>query len=242
MCPETVKETPMPLNPDHNASPFNAVPPVAVLAALAMLAVELVLELAARGILGGPQGVGWRLSLVQDYGFSGPGTWASLVLRGDWSPQVLLRFVTYPFIHGSFTHMAFAAVILLALAKFCGEILSGWALAVVWLGSAVAGALAYMLFADTQYALIGGMAADYGLVGSFTYLLWLRARQTGGNPAMAFRMIGVLIGLQLAFSAMQGGFSQQIVAELAGFAAGFGLTALLAPGGWTMVVAVLRRR
>jgi membrane associated rhomboid family serine protease len=242
MCRQTVKETPMPLSDNHNASPFNAVPPVAVLAALAMLAIEIVFTLAAQGIVGGPQGVGWRLAAVQDWGFSGPGAWASLVLRGDWSPSVLLRFVTYPFIHAGFTHMIFGAVILLALAKFCGEVLSGWRLAAVWLGSAVAGAVAYMLLVDTQYALIGGMPPDYGLVGAFTFLLWQRARATGGSPAMAFRMIGVLIALQLVFSLMQGGIGTQIVAELAGFVAGFGLAALLAPGGWGMVLAALRRR
>lgn len=242
MCHESVKEPQMPLTPDHNASPFNAVPPFAVLAALAMLGIEAVFSLAAQGMIGGPQGVGWRLAAVQDYGFSGPGAWASLVMRGDWSLPVLLRFVSYPFLHAGFTHMIFAAVILLALARFSAEALPGWRLAAVWLGSAVAGAVAYMVLTDSQYALIGGMPADYGLVGAFTFLLWQRARATGGSPAGAFRMIGVLIGLQLMFAAMQGGIGDQIVAELAGFVAGFGLAALLAPGGWGLVLSALRRR
>jgi rhomboid protease GluP len=54
-------------------------------------------------------------------------------------------------------------------------------------------------------------------------------------------LIGVLMGVQLVFGALfQVGYSW--VAELAGFVAGFALTAVVVPGGVTRVLAVLRRR
>ena len=232
----------MPFDQNHNASPFNALPPVAVVAALAMVVIELVLEMAQAGYIGGRTGVGWRLEMLERFAFSGPLVSWMLVDTGRWSFGILIRFVSYPFVHGSFTHMMFSAVILLALGKFVGEKFSGLNLALVWLGSAIAGALGFMLLTDTQVPLYGGMPPAYGLVGAFTFLLWQRARQTGQSPLPAFRMIGVLVALQLVFGALAGGVGSQIVAELAGFCAGFVLSFLLAPGGWTDVVAAIRRR
>ena len=39
----------------------------------------------------------------------------------------LPRLVTYPLVHGSFTHALFAVVMLLALGKMVGEIFRWWA-------------------------------------------------------------------------------------------------------------------
>lgn len=232
----------MPFDQDHNASPFNDVPPVAVIGALAIVGIEIVLELAQQGIIGGPAGVGWRSEAVQRYAIDGPLIDWMLFDGGRWQGDILKRFVTYPFIHGGFTHMMFGAVILLALGKYVGQVFSGAALAALWLGSAVAGALAYAVLTDTQALLIGAMPPDYGLVGAFTFILWRKARASGENPAMAFRMIGVLIGLQLMFALLQGGVGAQVVAELAGFAAGFLLCFVLAPGGLAGIRAAIRKR
>ena len=87
------------------------------------------------------------------------------------------------------------------------------------------------------------MPPDYGLVGWLTYLLWRRTRVTGEHPATAFRMIGILLAIQVILGAMAGGgFGPQMVGEVAGFVFGFGASFLLAPGGWAEVKRVLRRR
>ena len=49
----------------HTESPFNKLPPVVVVLALAIFGVEAVLQLGERGLLGGREAVGWRLELVQ---------------------------------------------------------------------------------------------------------------------------------------------------------------------------------
>ncbi len=61
-----------------------------------------------------------------------------MVVR-DFSFGMLRRFVTYAFVHGSFTHAIFAGVLLLALGKFVGEVLGEVAVLVVFLVATVGG-------------------------------------------------------------------------------------------------------
>lgn len=229
-------------HPDHNASPFNAVPPVAVVAALAMLAVELAIWAGEEGLIGGPAAVGWRIRAIEQFGFSGPlFDW----MLGDMSRITaggLLRLVSYPFVHGGFTHMLFAVVITLALGKFVGEVFRPLALVAVWLFASVAAALAYAVLTATPQPLYGGMAPAYGLIGAFTFILWHRARVRREPSWMAFRLIGFLLVLQLLFGAIQGGVGLEIVAELAACAGGFAISFVVSPGGWTEVVSALRQR
>ncbi len=99
----------------------------------------------------------------------------------------------------------------------------------------------YALLVDSPYPLIGGFPAVYGLIGAFTFRLWVKLAQTGGPQARAFTLIGFLMGIQLIFGLLFGG-TPDWVADLAGFASGFGLSFLVSPGGWDRVVARLRQR
>jgi membrane associated rhomboid family serine protease len=229
-------------HPDHNASPFNALPPVAVFAALAMLGVEIAIWAGGQGLVGGPAAVGWRIEALERFAFSGPLFEWMLGDMSRLSAGGLLRLVSYPFVHGSFTHMLFAVVITLALGKFVGEVFSPLALISVWLASSVAGALGYATLTSSPQLLFGGMAPAYGLIGAFTFILWRRARARREPVWTAFRMIGLLAVLQAAFALIQGGVGPQIVAEIAAFTGGFAISFLVSPGGWTGVVAALRQR
>ena len=97
--------------------------------------------------------------------------------------------------------------------------------------SGVGGALAYALFLDPSYPLVGGFPPVYGLIGAFTWLLWRKLSLVGANQARAFQLIAVLMGIQLLFGLIFGGTGDW-VADLGGFATGFGLSFFLAPGGW----------
>ena len=229
-------------HPDHNASPFNAVPPVAVIAALAMAGIEVALNAGAQGMVGGPGAVGWRIAALERFAFSGPLFRWMLDDSARITAGGLFRLVSYPFVHGSFTHMLFSVVITLALGKFVGEVFRSAALVAIWLVATVVAAVAYAYLTTTPAPLYGGMAPAYGLIGAFTFILWERARRQRQSPLAAFRMIGFLVVLQLAFGAIQGGLGVQIVAELAAFAAGFLTSFVVSPGGWTTLVASLRRR
>ena len=221
-------------------SPLNALPPVVAALALVMGAAEIVLALADRAILGGAPGIGWRISAIERYGVF-DGVVEALWARGGLPPEHLVRLVAYPFVHLGFVHAAFAIAILLAIGKMVGEVFAPWATAVVFFVPAVAGALAWSALADDPRPLVGAFPGVYGMIGAFTFLLWTRLAQTGGNRVEAFRLIGVLMGIQLFFGMLFGAGADWI-ADLAGFAAGFGLSFLVSPGGWGAVLARLRRR
>ncbi len=228
------------MSSNPNVSPVNPLPPVVVALALVMFVVELTFNLGARGLIGGPQAVGWRVAAMRDYAPSGDlVNWMIEVWR--FPPEILLRFLTYPFIHVNFTHMIFACVLLLALGKFVGEVFRWWALLLVFFGSAIIGAVVYGLFIGTSVRLIGAYPAVYGLIGAFTFLLWVDLAAHGANEYRAFTLIGFLLFIQLIFGVFFGG-GPDWIADLAGFVTGFGLSFVVSPGGWSRALAQLRRR
>ena len=223
---------------DHNAPPLNPLPPVVWAIALPMIALEIVLQAGEAGLAGGPMAVGWRLEAIQTAAFI-PDLWREMWSFGQFPADHMARFVAYPFVHGSLTQTAFAVVILLALGKFVGEVLRGWAVLVVFFGAAIAGALAYGLV-QTRVPLFGAYPGDYGLVGAFTYLMWLRLAGSG-REYRAFSMIGILMFGQLVFGLFFG-IGLGWIAELTGFAAGLALTVLVTPGGIPRLMDRLRQR
>lgn len=228
------------MNDNLTAPPINPLPPVVWLLALPMIAMEILLSLAQRGLVGGANGVGWRLDAFDRFAFV-PDLMRRMFATGSYPPEHLMRALTYPFVHLSIGHAMFAVVLVLALGKMVGEIFRPWAVLVVFFGAAIAGAAVYTALPMVQQALIGGYPAAYGLIGAFTFLLWARLAGTGTNQYRAFTMIGFLMGIQLVFGLLFGA-GWDWVAELAGFAAGFLLSFVVSPGGWTSVVAKLRRR
>jgi membrane associated rhomboid family serine protease len=88
--------------------------------------------------------------------------------------------------------------------------------------------------------LIGGFPAVYGLIGAFTFLLWRSLALIGANQARAFTLIAFLMGIQLVFGLMFG-LQKDWVADLVGFACGFGLSFFVSPGGWTRMRGRMRR-
>lgn len=223
---------------DHTAAPLNPLPPVVWVLALPMIAMEIVLQLGASGVAGGPDAVGWRLDAITRLAFV-PDLWREMLSLGQFPPEHLARFVGYAFVHGNLTHTVFAVVILLALGKFVGEVLRFWAVLAVFFAATIAGAFAYGLWAGPQ-PLFGAYPGDYGLVGAFTYLMWLRLAGSG-SEYRAFTMIGFLLAAQLLFGLLFGG-GQEWIADLAGFVAGFAMTILVVPGGIGRLMDRLRQR
>jgi membrane associated rhomboid family serine protease len=207
---------------------------------LPMLAVEIVFQLGSAGVLGGPEAVGWRLGAMQEYGFFGQ-LLPLIAERGEAPLGLLIRFFSYAFINASFTQFLFVAVFLLALGKMVASVFRPWAVLVVFLGSAIFGALTYGLIMGERAVLIGGFPAIYGLIGAFTFILWMNLAHQGANPYRAFTLIGVLLGIQLLFGALFGA-APDWIAEVAGFVAGFALSILVSPGGWARLLARLRQR
>lgn len=232
------------MHEDHNAPPLNPLPPVVWILALPIIAMEIVFGLGRSGLVGGPGAAGWRIEALTDYAFLDP-VFDWMVTNRTFPGEFLLRFVTYPFVHLSFTHALFVIVFLMALGKFVGEVFRPWAVLVLFFGAALAGALAYGLILDTQVPLAGGYPAVYGLIGAFTFVLWARLGALRADRSRAFVLIGFLMGFQLVFGIFEWLVYRSArfdwVAELAGFGAGFLLSFLVSPGGWRAVLARLRQ-
>ncbi len=225
---------------DRNAPPLNPLPVIVWILALPIIAMEVVLGLGGSGIVGGMEGAGWRLQALEQFVFSPP-LMRQMIETGVYPAEHLMRLVTYVFVHGGTTHALFVVVILLALGKMVGEVFRWWAVVVVFFGAAIAGALAFMAVPGNAAPLFGGYPAVYGLIGAFTFLLWVNLAAAGANKYRAFTFIGFLLGVQLLFGLFFGG-GYEWVADLAGFACGFLLSFVVSPGGWGRVLAKMRQR
>ena len=222
----------------EHTGPVNPVPPVVVALFLAIVLIEVAFYLGSKGLIGGPGAIGWRQAMAERYGFNGAILdW--MMDNGRWPFEHVIRFVTYPFIHGGFTHAIFAGVMVLAIGKMVGEVFSSLATVLVFFASTIVGALAYGIILDERAWLIGAFPGVYGLIGAFTFLLWLRLGQMGARQVRAFSLIGFLLGIQLLFGLLFGGPSDWI-ADVAGFATGFLLSFVVSPGGWAKLRAKLR--
>lgn len=218
---------------------INPMPPVVAALFLFVMGIEVVLNLGTRGLIGGPEAVGWRLEAVESYAFSGDIlTW--MWQTGRWPTEHLIRFVTYPFVHVSFTQALFVGVFLLAMGKMVAEVMGAVAMLLVFILSGIFGALGYGVLTTESYPLIGGFPAVYGLIGAFTFLLWRSLALIGANQARAFTLIAFLMGIQLVFGLLFG-LQKDWIADLVGFVTGFGLSFFLTPGGWARIKSRIQR-
>ncbi|MBL4812551.1 MAG: rhomboid family intramembrane serine protease [Rhodobacteraceae bacterium] len=224
----------------NQEAPVNPLPPVVIILFLIVAVVEGLLTLADMRFIGGNSGIGWRLDALTRYSFS-PAVWEQVAIRGRFDSELILRFFTYPFVHAAPMQAVFGGVILLALGKYVGEVLRPVGLLAVFIGAMVIGAVVFGMLVSGRVALYGIYTPVYGLIGAYTYLMWLRLKMMGQNQIKAFRLIGFLLGIQLVFGLLFGA-GPQWIAELAGFFTGFGISILVAPGGWTGFLARLRHR
>ena len=229
-----------PASGDPDAPPVNPLPLAVILLALPIVAIEIIFVAGASGLVGGPDAIGWRFQWVESQGISGA-LFRYAIDTSFWTFDFLHRFVSYAFIHAGFMHMVMVLVFLLAIGKMVGDTMGSAAVFVVFFGSAIFGALVYVLAVPTERALIGGYPAVYGLIGAYTYLLWANLAATGGPTHRAFTLIAFLMGIQLVFGLLFGG-TLDWIAELGGFAAGFCLSFVVRPGGVTNILERMRSR
>lgn len=222
-----------------NAPPLNPLPWVVWALALPIIAMEAVLALRESGLTGAGA-IGARVEALQHLAVS-PEMIRWMYENGTWPLDGLIRFVTYPFVQGSTTQAVFVVVILLALGKTVGEQFRWWAVLAVFFASSIVAAIGFSALPFMEAPLYGGYPGNYGLIGAFTWQLWTRLQGTGSTQYRAFSMIGFLMGAQLVF-ALAFGTGPWWVAELIGFATGFGLSFAVNPKGWALFLARLRKR
>ncbi len=224
----------------YDAPPLNPIPGVVWLILLPIVAMEVVVSAGTLGIAGGATGVGWRQEALQRFALS-PEMLDQMIGTGRWTWDYLMRFISYGFVHGSFTHALLAAVFILAMGKFVAEIFSPWSVLAVFFIPLALGGVAYSLIPGVKMALFGAYPGAYGLIGAFTFIIWARLGAENANRARAFTLIAFLLGIQLIFGVLFGG-SPDWVADLVGFASGFGLSFLVGPGGPAHLLRAIRQR
>ena len=216
-------------DPNADKSPFNEIPPVIVALAVIVGGIEIMMQLSSRGFIGGEEGISWRVDAIRAFGFY-DSIFEYMRETRTFNWETMGRMITFPFIHFAFTHAAFAVVMILAIGKAVAEVFHTVSVIILLVSCSVIGAAAYGLVDDSQFPLIGTYPAVYGLLGAFTWLLWLKAGATGESRLKAFRLIGFLLALQLFYRLAFGG-GNDWAADLAGFATGFLLSFVLAPDG-----------
>lgn len=235
------------MRPGYDENPLNPVPPVVWLLAAPIILSEALFGLGQMGFIGGGQGAGdvLRQVWVERTAFA-PEFLIRMWERREPNIQ-LYRLLSYPFVHYSIMHAVFVGVFLLALGNMVAQAMRPLAVAAIFLGASLLGALIYTLAASLLPQLrfgplAGGYPGVYGLLGAFTFLLWTRLGQENANRLRAFSLIGLLLTFQLVFGLLFGNAGYAWIAEIAGFCAGFALSFVLIPGGFRRVRQQIRHR
>ena len=214
----------------------NPIPPVVIVLCLIVVGVELVLSMGAAGFVGGPLAVGWRLMAMQDYGFS-PAVLDRVLSVGDFSFDVIKRFVTYGFVHGQLYPIAVCGG---SLACF-GE--SSWATCfgqgrclLVFVGSLIFGAIVFGLFVGGTTPLLGiypcGLRPDWRLYLRDLAAPWAdRAKPIAGLPPHRRSRSDCNWCSACSLAAAPSGSRNSQALPL-----DFGISTVAAPGGWTALL------
>lgn len=226
---------------DHNASPLNPLPAVVWLLILAVLGVEALLSAASHGLVGGPEGLGWRVHAIERFAFSSAiQQWMLDNMRMP--AMYAMRYLTFGFVHANPMHAVFGAVLLAALGKMVAERFGSLRfLGLVLVVPVLAAFLFGLVTARDQLGfLFGALPMAFALVGAVTWLRWQDAAGDRDKQRRAFALIGVLVAARLGF-ALFAETGPAWIAELAAFALGFGASALfLGPGSWQRLRARIR--
>lgn len=222
-----------------NTPIVNPMPKVIVILFMISAAVEITFILAQAQFIGGTNGIGWRQYAVTTYGVNS--SLLPWMIDNSYFPmEHLIRFVTYSFIHGGTMQAAIASALFLAIGRMVGHVFSWWAVLIIYFGSALVGAAAYSMFGPEGNWLFGSFPAVYGLIGAYTFMMWVALRAQNGNQNQAFYLIAMLMAIQLLFEFIFSGKSEWIP-DLSGFVFGFLVCFMLAPGGFQRVIGLIRR-
>ncbi|MCB1390873.1 MAG: rhomboid family intramembrane serine protease [Rhodobacteraceae bacterium] len=153
-------------------------------------------------------------------------------LLQDWQPvfpgQPLTMFVSYAFLHGSFLHMLFNMLILMALARQAVVRLGQGGFLLAYVLCSIGGAGAYYLLSTTGAPMLGASGAVFGLFGM--QIFWdIQARRARGLPLdPPIRLaIGLVVMNVLLWALVAGMLAWQ--AHLGGFVTGAALAATVTP-------------
>ena len=132
------------MSEQQNQPILNEMPSVIMALFLLVVGIEGFIVLGEQGMLGNRYGLGMRYGLINQFGLF-PAALNTQIETGVFSWFELKRYISFTFIHGSSVGTAISCALLLAMGKFVGSVFSNVATLIVFIGSAIGGALMYSL-------------------------------------------------------------------------------------------------
>ena len=217
--------------PDTPTAAVNPLPPAVIILFLIIVGGEIYVAGAEASLWGNFDA---RINLIRQFSFM-PEGFGQALSSNLLVPELFWRMITYPFLHGSLMQGIFSSVFILAMGKFVGEVLGNIAVIAIFFASAIFAALGFALFTSSSFPLFGGFPAAYGLIGAYTFVLFSRTNGLMSQQLIAFRLLGILMLINIGFSLLQNG-PPLWVAELSGAVTGFVSAAIIHPGGIRFII------
>lgn len=210
-------------------------PPLVWALAGIFVAIELLLYASDTGLIG----QGLRRFAYDRFAFF------AIVFRALASGQALpldsyLRFVSHAFLHGGFLHLFMNTAIFLALGAHLGRAVGQGATLLLFLGSAVAGAVGFgLLTSEAQQfvPMVGASGGIFGMLGAMKRWEWRHINRFE-LPKRRFWttvIVFVAINVVLSLGAGMGGGGVAWEAHLGGFVAGWLAAGALTPRPGTAI-------
>lgn len=203
--------------------------------AIAFVAIEIVLSLSDTGVLVR----GLRPWAYTHFGFFAGRFEAAQ--SGQLVPlSFYLTFVSHAFLHGGFVHLFMNTAIFLALGAHLGRAVGALATILLFLGTAVGGALAFGLLTPTDQQfipMVGASGGIFGLFGAMKRWEWRFVTRHGLPRRRFWTTILVLVGINLVLAIGSAGVGGGVAweAHLGGFIAGWLAAGALTPRPGTSV-------
>ncbi|GHF36714.1 rhomboid family intramembrane serine protease [Seohaeicola zhoushanensis] len=182
--------------------------------------IELTLSAADLGLIANTR---LRLTAYQNGAF-----WAGLLdnWRPNYAGQPELMFVTYSFLHAGLWHLVGNMLSLLFLMRLTAGELGGWRFLLVYVVSAIGGALGFALLGTALNPMVGASGAIFGLAGAWRWMEWRLIAKPRDRALVALRDIALLSALNAIMWLMQDR-ALAWEAHLGGFIAGAAVMAAL---------------
>ena len=219
-------------------SAFNTMPSIVVALFAIILGVETWFA-AGTLLIGGPEIIEWRVKAIEKYAVPAE-LFPWMIENNQYPLEHLARFVSFSFINKSMINTAIACALFLAMGKMVGSVFSSVAVLILFVGSAATGATIYSLIVLENSWLFGSLTGIYGLIGAYTFIMWITLRRQNAPQKQAFYLIFLIMGIQLFFGIIFED-NKSWIADLISSITGFSLSFLFFPGGLSKVLDLLRK-
>ena len=178
---------------------FNPMPESILISFGVLAGIELILLGGNYGLWGGPEAVGWRVSLIETYGFSDP-LFESMVTFGLVSWDKLVRCLSFVFFSSSSFEAVFSCLLFLAVGKYVADRTTVLTILVFFFLTTLASSIGFSLILDTDKMLTGALSVSFGLLAFYGVQEAVKAKRSGRSVLLGFRLPIMIIGIDIAFS------------------------------------------